>query len=641
MIKIANLLPFLTILLVLFSRAGIAYEEFHTIPHLIQNELPVTTGFLQTSGDQRSLIGSWHFKADPDGIGGNNDWHSQTFNHKAWQTISVPGAWDLAAGDQYFRYQGDAWYAREIVLNESDLAQNNHLRVRFEAVFLHTTVWINGVEVGEHSGGYTPFEVDISEQAIVGANKLVLKVNNEISYTSVPAKTLAKWSEGLGWWPYGGITRDVNLIIADNTRIFKLASKTSTDATREAWDLSIQIGVFTNNSTLTLEQPLILSLFSPKGELIASSEHPIQLNSANSVSGYKAQFSLNNIEVWDHQNPQNRYLLRASLENHWVETEIGFRTVAIENGEILLNGHPLFLRGISRHEDHQHSGPVQTPTVIAEDISLLQTLNVNHIRAGHYPADSKFLRQLALAGISVTEEIPVYQLDLLQMILNYDTAEQQLIEMIERDVNEPAILIWSLGNECWQFMPTASSMFGKLADVMNEFDGSRPSTYSVLNPMSFYSWLPDFATQHVEIQSINQYFGWYYGKTTGVSNMLEHYHKKHPNKPLVISEFGAGSYLPLSDSTNTPDEESTSDHTYSPEYQSWYLQQHFDQMLAKPYVKGTMPWAFADFRMEWQQNTGKSHPVDLVNLKGLLTDDRIKKPAFNLVAEIYESIEDQ
>lgn len=619
----------LALVLIVCAPPATAAEADDTVPYLMLNGLPVTTGFDATSAHETAMNGTWRFLEDPDDVGEQQGWQDRGHERSDWRTIEVPGSWDVAFGDELLGYRGAGWYARGFPAPARSAGER--VRIRFEAVFLVSDVWVNGQHVGSHTGGYTPFEVDVTDVLEDGENTLVVRADSRITRNTIPTDTLM-FRGRHGWWPYGGITRDVRLLVDDAARPFKLDIRTR-PTTPSAWTVDIAVGVHTSGAPAT--EALSIELADPTGTIVATAG-PVDLTVAD-VAFERFSVVVDDPQVWDPSDPA-RYSATVRFGDTYAVDEFGFRTVEVADGDILLNGRRHFLRGMNRHEDHPTLGPVQTPELIAGDVALLGELDVNHIRPGHYPAHPDMLSALGKAGITMTEEIPVYQLDLFHFFDRQllEQARTQLIEMVERDRNEPAIILWSLGNEVWQFVPQAGTFFASLHDTLDRYDDTRLSTYAAFTVPYLMSALPDSVTPLVDVVSVNEYYGWYYPAAAWAGFFLDLYHSKFPTKPFVVSEVGAdalaGRHL-----DRPPGEEPPRQHSYSEEFQAWFLQRQFDQLLARDYVDGVMPWVFADFRMEWKAATAP-HPVDQMNLKGLLSGDREPKLAFSTVSETYASL---
>jgi beta-glucuronidase len=368
------------------------------------------------------------------------------------------------------------------------------------------------------------------------------------------------------------------------------------------------------------------------------------------------------IEPWSPDHPENLYNLvvgvRSGDEEEQQSIKIGFRKVEVKGAQLLLNGKPYYIKGINRHEDDPVTGLSERAETISKDMELLKELGVNHIRPAHHPSDSRFLDACDEAGITITEEIPLYQAslgpykwfdakflkdrddlpwadrgDIGMMSQIYDpdvvkNAMRQLLEMIERDRNHPSIIMWSLGNENMSFMARSRTIFEYLYSTARHFDPERPVTFAII---TFPVLSPAFekTADIADLIMVNEYMGWYYGEVHDLAGYLDELHARFPDKPILLSEFGAGAKSGQHDSQTMPKK-------FSEEFQAKLLKDTWDVLLEKPYVIGGMPWLYADFRCsQW----GKDHPVPMMNLKGVVDHDRNKKLGFEALKEIYEKIE--
>lgn len=602
------------------------------LPYLMTGNLPTPTH--RTRDDTRiaSLDGSWLFAVDPNDVGRDEQWYAADYNRADWVDIEVPGSFNTAF-PELLDYFGPTWYVLEFsVPTVVDSTQLDRLMIRFGAVFLQSEIFLNGESIGRHEGGYTPIHLALGNRVQRSGNVLAVRVDNRITWRTIPVDTVFHRGSH-GWWPFGGITRPVTLHRLPAAWLFKVEPKfiASTDK------VEVALGVWADAPQT--ERTFAYQFSGPD----AQTEGTITLRDISTgFTAYVFSFDTNAESVWSRESPANLYRLTLSDTEggEGVAVRFGRRTVEIEDDKILLNGERDFWHGINRHSDHPDSGPVESDETIAREIARLRELHANHVRPGHYPVDERLLDALLDAGITIVEEIPVYQLEFDQMKdpVLLDNAAQQIAEMIERDKNNPAILAWSVGNEFGNFWPTAATLTGTLDAQAKRFDPTRP-TLAVITNVSCVVPL-DFALPQVDIIGVNQYYGWYMGIVDVVGPCLDTIHAMYPHKPIVATEFGAGAvagnHLPAG---QEPGPEPLHDHSYSEEFQAWFLMQHFEQLLARPYLSGTMPWVLADFRMQWEPSTGNPHPVLGMNLKGLLTHDRLtEKMSFRLVSDLYDEL---
>ncbi|MDP8257537.1 MAG: glycoside hydrolase family 2 TIM barrel-domain containing protein [Candidatus Alcyoniella australis] len=616
----------------LLIELGAAPDE---VPLLWGVDQPYPTRFDSTHRDAQSLDGRWLFTVDPDDQGFDQAWYSPQYDRADWDGLEVPGSWN-ALRPELFRYRGPAWYARGFTV----APRAGRTRLRFGAAFLRAQVWVNGSYVGSHSGGYTPFEIDVTDVIRHGQNLVVVRVDNRITRETIPCLTLAN-SEGHGWYPWGGLTRSVVLERVDEPYVAKVDPGASVDpqTSRGSIDARIVLHRMTLGSTDATVRVLVEDL---EGRALADSGQVALEPFESGSRALAATAELGEVELWDHNTPQHQYQLRVIVESESGRDEtvsrLGFRSFEVRGPDLYLNGRREWWRGMNRHEDWPGVGAAQSDESIVSDVASMLDLGVNHLRPAHYPPDPRFLDACRDAGISLTLEVPVYQLDLWQ--LNDEAlrleAQQQLAEMIERDRNNPAIVAWSLSNEIWSMAPSAELFMSGMNATAKRFDPRRPTMVVLVGDL--LNWFPEeFATSNADIVGVNIYLGWYSGTLGAWGPFLDSLEQRFADRPLVISEFGTGAlqgrHLPAFPTQDEP----LDDHSYSEEFQAVFLQNALDAVVARPWIDGTMPWSLTDFRYEWVPDTGV-HPIPFRNLKGLLSLDRIPKLGYEFVRLQYQAL---
>jgi len=243
-------------------------------------------------------------------------------------------------------------------------------------------------------------------------------------------------------------------------------------------------------------------------------------------------------------------------------------------------------------------------------------------------------------GILLLEEIPLYQAGWGVKSLSattknrlYTEAARQLIEMIERDRNHPSIVMWSIGNECLTPYPSIRQLYKRLYSMSKRFDHGRPVTFAIFIAPYPLSPTLDISAGIADVISVNEYYGWYFNEPEQVGGLLDAVHRKWPDKPVIVSEFGAGSVKGLSGGKLYPGGLG-SRRDYSEAYQAHLYEAQFRYILKRPFVVGTIPWVFADFREEKMPNK----PIPNMDLKGFVTYHREKKKAYDVVKTVYRGI---
>ena len=593
------------------------------------NGLPYPNG--DTGTEVLSLNGMWSFLEDPRNKGLSEDWQGRDYDISWWRILRIPGVWNTVFQD-LFRYKGIGWYAVDVFTPEPPARPV----LSFGAVFLTCDVYVNGERVGGHEGGYAPFWVDASHAWTAGRNRIVLRVSNRITSKTIPVDTLTKPGSH-GWWPYGGILRDVMLHDWPDVLAFRLDARyeLSPDLGSALLDFRVDVKGFaegTDNVTMEME------LLDPRGvKVMQGRSGPVQVPWGEVVH-VRAMGELDPVRLWDTDSPQV-YLVKVRLRDGQGRViqvaghKTGFRLFEIRHGDFFLNGRRHVLRGINRHDDVPERGSALTDADVERDLDLILELGADHTRPGHYPVHPGILSGCRDRGITVTEEIPVYQLAF-QQFRDPDliaASRQQLIEMIERDRNNPAVILWSVSNETWTFLTDGQYFASLQVDTARAWDPTRPVTAALLNSACF---IPDGAVDLLDVVSLNQYFGWYIGRVEDVPNCLAFLQCLYSDKPIILSEFGAGAAIGRHIDPHTVGREPLDNHSYSEEFQSWLLARHLDA-ANRAGIDGTMPWILADFHMEWNPTTGKPHPVEWMNLKGLVSHDRTAKQSFETVRSFY------
>ena len=597
---------------------------------MLSGGLPTEAAIDETDRVQVDLGGTWRFRFDDDERGEAEAWFDPTLDRGDWDELPVPGTWDLSHPDGYDR-QTVAWYATTF----TPPALGPFVRLRFESVFREARVWLDGVEIGDFDLPYLPFSFDVTEAlATGGSHTLVVRLDNRLTRDSLPCDT-GIMSGKHGWWPFGGMTRPVTLEAALDPHVARVA------ITPESGGALTASVLLYGSERAAAEATLTATVQDATGETVLTwPETAVPTDGG----AFQLAGTLGAPQLWSPESPQNVYrlvlrLTAADGRNETVAYDFSLKSFEARDGLFFLNGEERFLHGINRHEDHPTLGPLYDPDAVAGDLALFTELGVDFCRPGHYPNDVRVLRAMERAGVMISQEIPVYQLDEHQEAdpVLIDRATRALERMITRDRNRPGIVMWSVANEIDSLSDSAVLFVRGLYQRAKEMTPERP--VMVAHMTLFLIGTLDKSSGEVDVIGVNEYWGWYMGVTGGLTAYLEELHAAHPDKTFFVSEYGAGALQ----GTHLPDdamvgEESLSEHSYSEEYQAWFHERHLEQMAALPYIRGVMPWVFADFRMQWNPTTGDPHPADRMNLKGLVSADRVKKLSFDVVRDAYRQL---
>jgi beta-glucuronidase len=621
------------------------------VPYLLVDGLPFPTDFDAVDHPVQPLGGTWKLRLDPEDVGVAQEWFRDDLARDAWRDVQVPSTFNTAQSDLR-DYDGPVWYA--LRFRASPRPSDEHFaRLAFQGVLLRSSVWLNGERAGAREGGYTPFYLDVTEWLRSDAeNTLVVRVDNRPTWTSLPPRLSNHHRPG--WAAYGGITRDVLLEWLPAQYVFKARAHTRFLEDGRA-ELALQV-----LSRLRGEGPpfrLSVRVNDPAGEVVGDTwvSDPGSTGT-DDVILHDFRFEVRRPRPYRPDDPA-LYRVAISIEDrdskHSVSFLTGLREVRVRDGGLYLDGEPLFLRGIAMHEDDPVHGATRPQAIVDRDLRLVRELDANYLRLSHYPHDLRTLRTARSLGILLSEEIPFYQVGtgLLQAPrdLPFDrfglrqltdptllsNAQRQLIEMIERDANNPALVLWGVANESYSFGEEAGRVHEWLAEVARAFDSTRPVTMAELTTSIPALDSRRTASAHMDVVSVNLYYGWYYGETSDAGPALDALHARFPDKPVLVSEFGAGAALGRTDADGVWRAERVfANRTYSESYQARLVGEILAQARARDFVAGVSPWVFADFLCPWFP----SNPVPGFNVKGLLSRMREPKEAFRVVQRRYGEI---
>lgn len=536
----------------------------------------------------------------PNGFGSDKDIVDksvlQEYNFATDKTLSVPGDWNTQRAELYY-YEGTVWYRKRFDYKPKD---DTRLFLHFAAVNYEAIVFIDGKEIGKHTGGFTPFNFEITDFVKSGENSIVVKVDNKRLPEGVP-------TINTDWWNYGGITRQVNLIETPATLIrdYFIQLKKEDKRLIAGW---VQLDGKQSAQKVRIEIP----------------ELKIRQEVNTDKNGYAA-FEIKAAPVfWSPENPK-LYKVSIASETDKISDEIGFRTLEAKGTKILLNGKEIFCRGVSIHEEAAfRNGRSYSSEEAAILLGWAKEMGCNFVRLAHYPHNEQMIRQAEKMGIMVWSEIPVYWTIQWSNPETYKNAENQLTDMITRDKNRTNIIIWSIANETPQ-SPERFDFLSRLAAKAHSLDNTR----FVSAALEKEEIKPGLMTVNDElgklfdIISFNQYVGWYDGLPEKCDRVEWTFSEE---KPVIISEFGGECVYGL---------RGTKTDRFTEDYQEDLYIRSVNMLKRIPGLAGTTPWILKDFRSPRRQLPGLQ---DDFNRKGLVSDKGQKKKAFFVMQKWYEEL---
>ena len=556
-----------------------------------------------------SLDGMWNTIIDPYESGISSHFYenrkpaSKTdlveYNFERSPKLKVPGDWNSQREDLLW-YEGPMWYQRSFSYQKK---ANKRVFLYFGAVNYLSRVWLNGAKLGEHVGGYTPFNFEVTDQIKDGDNSVVVEVDNTRRLEGVP-------SIHTDWWNYGGITRSVKLIEVPETFI----QNYSVHLTKESTD-EILVEVTLNIREHLINKPLV-TVEIPELHLKQS------LGEQDRV-GTMSQRLQATPDLWSPEKPK-LYGVMISAGDDRVVDYIGFRTIETRGTQVLLNGKPVFLRGISAHEEAPYRGGHAVS--IDDDRTLItwaKELGCNFMRLTHYPHNEDMIRLADQLGMLIWDETPVYwEIQFLNPAV-LDNAKAQLRDVIARDQNRAAVIIWSIANET-PINPERNTFLKSMADYARSLDSTRligAASDKATHIDAQHMALNDPLGEYLDVIGLNEYIGWYFGKKEDADQIQWSFKYQ---KPVIITEFGGGAQYGLHGDSDT---------RFTEEYQA-DLYRHQLTMLNKiPALAGMSPWVLMDFRSPRRTLAGIQ---DYYNRKGLFSDGGQRKQAFYVLQKFYE-----
>jgi beta-glucuronidase len=407
------------------------------------------------------------------------------------------------------------------------------------------------------------------------------------------------------WWNYGGLTRDVELVKVPQEFV---------------QDYSLQVERGTRQRITGWVK---LSAKSAGPITVRIPELSIQQSAEPDESGIaKFTFEVAHLQPWSPENPK-LYDVEISTATDSVKDQIGFRTIEVRGKDILLNGKPVFLRGVSIHEEAPYrSGRAYSEEDARTLLGWAKELGANFVRLAHYPHNENMLRMADRMGLMVWSEVPVYWGIDWENPSTLANAEAQLTDSITRDRNRASIIIWSVGNETPVTEPRTQFMRAMVATA-RKLDSTRlvSAALQVQHSEGSTRVIDDPLGADLDVLGCNEYIGWYEGTADDADKAAW---KTPYDKPLIISEFGAGAKYGLHGDPDT---------RFTEEFQANVYEHQIKMLDRIDFLRGTTPWILMDFRSPRRLLPGIQ---DYYNRKGLLSENGEKKKAFYILQKWYQ-----
>lgn len=581
-----------------------------------------------------SMDGMWKFHLDERSVGENEGWIDGIPGE---EMIPVPASFqDFYTAKDIREYTGDFWYETDFFVPGE--WEGREILLRFGAATHRASVYVNGILITEHEGGFLPFSAKVTTVVRYDSyNKVVVKVNNELNCTNLPCGETITLPNGkkmskpyFDFFNYAGLQRSVYLLALPGESIVDF----DLDYAIHGKNAEVSYQIRTNG-----EHAVQLALFDAKGHCVAQKD------------GKEGVLYVENARLWQVRNAY-LYRLRIRIMDgeeliDEYEQEIGIRTVKVEGTDILINGEPVYLKGFGKHEDSDIVGRGFNIGIMKRDFELMKWIGANSFRTSHYPYSEEIYQMADREGFLVIDEVPA--VGMFQSLMNFMEAStgkqtaffkkettpvllkahlRAIEEMIARDKNHPSVVAWSLLNEPETTNEAAVPYFKEVFDLANKLDmQKRPRTFALI-----MNSLPDTCKcyQFSDIIALNRYYGWYMKGGYEISVAEELFRKemnawkeKKLNKPFIFTEYGADT---LASEHKLPSV------MWSQEYQDEYLKMTHEVFDSYDFIKGEQIWNFADF-----QTTEGIMRVN-GNKKGVFTRQRQPKDIAYKLKERWENL---
>ena len=545
----------------------------------------------------------------------NDHWQFQKPGDAAWQTVNIPHHYNDEAYRQRDYYRGPATYRRTLSL--PSLTEGRRYYLKMDGVNKAADVSLNGKAVGSHAGGYSAFALDLTPYLQAGDNLLEVAVDNS-------RQDIVPLSADFTF--FGGIYRDVWLITTPEQHFLMdgLGAESIFLSTPSVSAESATLRVLshvTNDAATAANLVVRSDIYSPGGELLQTLTKKVKLKAGETQAVDCLSRAIASPQLWSPDSPA-LYRVVTTLCDAKTGQELdrqtrrtGLRWFAFDPDKgFALNGQPLKLRGLNRHQDQAPMGIALDDDAHRRDVRLMKELGCNFFRISHYPQDDAILDACDELGILAWEEIPT---------VNYvgdapghdDNCETNLREMIRQHYNHPSVILWGYMNEILLYTSysipgmdaghlkdRAVELARRLEAVAKEEDPSRATTIAFHGSEEY----PKLGLNLTDVTGWNLYLGWYSNNLEDFDRWCADQHRLYPDDPIIVSEWGAGSDRRLHSTRPVKFD-------FSMEYQQEFVEHYLKHIEETPYICGATYWNLIDFNVSTRQES-----MPRVNNKGLV-----------------------
>ena len=560
------------------------------------------------------LNGDWAFMTEKgsEATAGTLTGWQQAIPRRA-RLVKVPHTWNREGAD--YDYLGTGWYFRKFDLPK--LPADAIAQLHFGATFYKARVWLNGVEIGAHEGGYSAYSFDVTSQ-LRADNLLVVAIDNRPGMFTIPGFGARGAPDAwYDWWAYGGIVRDVWLSVHGPVRIDRQFIRSKLDGEK---------ATVTNRVTLASRSGQRVSLratvVDPAGEAVATRTHLATLKAGAQEVTFVA--GLEQIKRWDLDHP-NLYRMKVEVidvNGKTIESandSFGLRELVIRDRHLLLNGQRVRLTGMTRHTDSPWEGLAESPGTLRYDWEDMKSLNMTLTRPVHYAPGTRAADFADRHGILLIPEIPIWQASEEQLSnpQYLELAKQQMRELIEQYGNHPSVFAWSVLNESAAGTPGGIRFFRTMRDYIKSLDPERPVTLADDN-LPKLKTAAESAANDADFLMMNQYFGAWHGPREALDPALDKVDRLFPDKMVIISELG----FPGIFAKNATEADAT---------RVSIIREQLPLLAKRDWIAGAILWCYQDYKSRryfWpgQEQGYLEH--------GIVDANRQRKPSYFAWAEL-------
>jgi hypothetical protein len=570
--------------------------------------LGASLGTSASGATRTDLDADWQFRADPDRSGEAKGWTSAI--PPDTESVRVPHTWNIG---RLHDYRGVAWYFRRIELQVP--APGAHVELHFGATFYGARIWLNGIELGAHEGGFTAYGFDVTAK-LRSRNLLAVRIDNRPGLATIPGFGERGGHEApYDWWTYGGIVRDVWLSSSGPAWIERQRIRTEPDGEAATIHEGIWLG-----STLARSAPVTMRVtaWGPDNRAAASTTRSIRV--AAGPTSVDVDLRLPQPKLWSIDHP-HLYRMVVELEDarhrqldESTET-FGVRTIAIRDRHLLINGERVRLTGLARHEDSPWEGLAETAGTMRHDYDDMRALHTTLTRPVHYPQHPFILDYADRNGILLIPEIPVWQFSEAQLsdprVLAL--AERQMREMIEEAGNHPSIFAWSVANESDMATPGGIAYFRAMRAMIRREDPDRPVSFTD-DKLPKLERAEQSAANDADFVMWNEYYGSWHGPAAALPAALDAMDRLFPTKMVIISEMGyAGIFAHDPDAADRARIQT--------------MREQLPMLAARDWIAGAILWCYQDYKSP--RNLWPGETEGYVE-HGVVDEARQRKPSYGV-----------